>query len=203
MRKIICIGRQFGSGGHTIARKLAEELDIPYYDKKIFEQAVSLTEIPGKVFQDIEEKKAHPLLQPIFFEGSQKEYYGMTAHDILFETQKKVILQYAHESDCVMVGRCADFILKENTDYAVKSIFIVAPMAYRIKNTMDIDHLDERSAASAIRKADKARSAYYNYYTGKNWGKPSDYDYCINAMCSEDEVIRMLKYLFYGLDERL
>lgn len=193
MRKIICIGRQFGSGGHFIARKLAEQLGILYYDKKIFDEAVKMGVLSQEILMDVEEKAANPLLQPIYYEGTLKEYYGKNANDILFEIQKKLILNYAEKSDCVIVGRCADYILKNETDYAVKSIFVTAPMEKRIRSTMKIDSLNEKSAAAKVRKSDKIRSAYYNYYTSCDWGKPSDYDFCMNtATENEDFLVNIL-----------
>lgn len=197
MRKIICIGRQFGSGGHYIARQMAECLDIAYYDKKIFDEAVRAGVLSEKILKQAEEKMAHPLLQPIYFEGSQKEYFGKNANDILFELQKKLILEYADRSDCVIVGRCADYILKKETNYTVKSIFMTAPMEERIRATMKMDSLDEKAAGAKVRKTDKKRSVYYNYYTSCDWGKPSDYDLCVNT-CSNniDFIVKLLCEMF-------
>lgn len=189
MRKIICVGRQFGSGGHYLAEKLAEQLKIPYYDKRIFDEAVNTGVLPSEILKKAEEKAAKPLLQPIYFEGDKKEYYGMNANDILFNIQKQLILSYAEKSDCVIVGRCADYILKTCTDYAVKSIFITASMEDRIRSTMRIDALDEKKAAAKVRQFDKTRSAYYNYYTSCDWGKPSDYDFCISTSRNEEKMI--------------
>lgn len=147
-----------------------------------------------------DERAAHPLWQPIYYEGNSKKYYGKNANDILFEAQKEIILEDAKKSDAVFVGRCADYILKEFTDYSVKSIFFTAPMEYRIRQTMEIDHLSEKEAAARIRKADKIRSAYYNFYTGHDWGKPSDYNYCMNvADNSADEIITLLSHIYETL----
>lgn len=189
MRKIICIGRQFGSGGHFIAHKLSERLGIPYYDKKIFDEAVSSGVLSHEILKKAEEKTAHPFLQTVYYEGDKKDFYGMNANDILFELQKDLILNYAEKSDCIIVGRCADYILNTNTDYSVKSIFMTAPMEYRIASTMKIDSLNEKKAAAKIRKSDKARSSYYNYYTSYDWGKPSDYDFCINTADNNHDFI--------------
>ncbi|MGN1482048.1 AAA family ATPase [Porcipelethomonas sp.] len=186
MRKIICIGRQFGSGGHFIAHKFADCLDIPYYDKKIFDETVKSGILSKDILEKAEEKAANAFFHTVYYEGGEKEYYGMNANDILFEIQKKLILNYAEESDCVIVGRCADYILKNNTDYMVKSIFMTAPMKDRIRMTMEVDSLSEKAAAAKIRKSDKLRSSYYNYYTSCDWGKLSDYDFCINT-ASNDE----------------
>ena len=200
MRKIICIGRQFGSGGHFIAKKFAEREGIPYYDRKILERAIEASGIAREILKHADERAAHPLWQPVYYEGNSKKYYGKNANDILFEAQKEIILEDAEKSDAVFVGRCADYILKEFTDYSVKSIFFTAPMEYRIRQTMEIDHLSEKEAAARIRKADKIRSAYYNFYTGHDWGKPSDYNYCMNvADNSADEIITLLSHIYETL----
>ncbi|MCI8668368.1 MAG: cytidylate kinase-like family protein [Lachnospiraceae bacterium] len=197
MRKIICIGRQFGSGGHLIARKIAEQTGMEYYDKKLFEYAVETSGFTRNILEHADECMANPLLQPIYYEGNSKKYYGKNANDILFEVQKELILKAAETKDCVFVGRCADDILKKYTDYFVKSIFFTAPMEYRIQRTMANDGLDEKAASVQVRKMDKKRSAYYNYYTGRDWGKPSDYNYCINtAENSEKEIMDLLLHIY-------
>lgn len=150
-----------------------------------------------EIIEHADERLAHPLLQPVYYEGNSKKYYGKNANDIMFEAQKEIILEDAEKNDCVFVGRCADYILKECTDYSVKSIFFVASMEYRIRQTMQIDYLSEKEAATKVRKMDKMRSAYYNYYTGLNWGKPSDYNYCINlADNSEQEVVELVMRIY-------
>jgi len=197
MKKIICIGRQFGSGGHYIAQKFAKQEGITYFDRKIVERAIEASGIAGEILERADERTAHPLWQPIYYEGNSKKYYGKNANDILFEAQKKIILEEAGKGDAVFVGRCADYILKEFTNCSVRSIFFTAPMEYRIRQTMEIDKLSEKEAAAKIRKEDKVRSVYYNFYTGHDWGKPSDYNYCINtAENHEEEMIALLSYIY-------
>lgn len=189
MRKIICIGRQFGSGGHNLAHALAENLAIPYYDKKILEDAVIKSGMRAEIMKKAEEQLPNSLLHSIYYEGNSMEYYGKSANEILYIAQRHVILEYAEESDCIIVGRCADAILKECSDYTVKSIFVTAPMEYCIAATMQKDKLEEKAAAALIRKSDKKRSAYYAYHTGKDWGKASDYDFCVNTATNEQETL--------------
>ena len=181
MRKIICIGRQFGSGGHNLAHALAEYLTIPYYDKKILEDAVIKSGMREEIMKKAEEQLPNALLHSIYYEGNSTDYYGKSANELLYMAQRHVILEYAEKSDCIIVGRCADVILKEHQEYAVKSIFVAAPMEHRIATTMKKDNLEEKAAAALIRKSDKKRSAYYAYHTGKDWGKASDYDFCVNT----------------------
>ncbi len=197
MRKIICIGRQFGSGGHLIARTFAQQAGLEYYDKRLFEHAVETSGITRNILEQADERMANPLYQPVYYEGNFKKYYGKNANDILFEVQKELILQEAETKDCVFVGRCADYILKKHTDYIVRSIFFTAPMDYRIHKTMENDGLNEKDASVRVRKMDKKRSAYYNYYTGRDWGKPSDYNYCMNtADNSEEEIMNLLLHIY-------
>ncbi len=197
MRKIICIGRQFGSGGHLIAKRFAKQAGIEYYDRRIVERAIEVSGMARGIMERADERMAHPLLQPIYYEGNSKKYYGKNANDILFEVQREIIFEDAAKSDCIFVGRCADCILREKGGYAMKSIFFVAPMEFRIRNTMEVDHLTEKEAAAKVRKMDKARSVYYNYYTGHDWGKPSDYSYCINVADHKDgEIMALLAHIY-------
>ena len=119
------------------------------------ERAIEASGIAGEILERADERTAHPLWQPIYYEGNSKKYYGKNANDILFEAQKKIILEEAGKGDAVFVGRCADYILKEFTNCSVRSIFFTAPMEYRIR--MEIDKLSEKEAAAKIRKEDKVR----------------------------------------------
>lgn len=189
MRKIICIGRQFGSGGHNLAHALAGHLAIPYYDKKILEDAVAKSGMREEILRKAEEQLPNSLLHSIYYEGNSTDYYGKSANEILYMAQRHVILEYAEKSDCIIVGRCADVILKECPTYVVKSVFVTAPMDYRIATTMQKNKLEEKAAAALIRKSDKKRSAYYAYHTGKDWGKASDYDFCVNTATNRMETL--------------
>lgn len=197
MSKIICIGRQFGSGGHRIAKQVAENLGIPYFDKEILAKAAELSGLPEKILENAEERTANPLLFKIYYEGNLQEHYGKNVFDIIYEVEKQIILETAAKGDCVFVGRCAGEILKKETDHNVLNVFVAAPMEYRIENTIKTDGLSEKSAADKIRKMDKARKTYHNYYTGKDWGKPSDYDMMFNsAELGDESIVRMLCKLY-------
>ncbi len=181
MNKIICIGRQYGSGGRVIGEAVAKKLGISFYDKDLLDEALAKTDLPQEALRNADEKRKNPFMYSVYYQGKDKEYYGMDASSILFEMQKKIILENAKKGDCVFVGRCADFILSECKDISVLSVFIVAPMKDRIARIMEREGIDEKSASDKIRKIDKKRKAHYDYYTGKDWGKPSDYDIIINS----------------------
>ena len=157
-----------------MAHALAERLAIPYYDKKILEDAVLKSGMREEVMKKAEEQLPNALLHSIYYE------------------------EYAEKSDCIIVGRCADAILKEYQEYAVKSIFVTAPMEHRIATTMKKDNLEEKAAAALIRKSDKKRSAYYAYHTGRDWGKASDYDFCVNTATTGMQTLVDLCKKFIG-----
>lgn len=194
---IICIGRQFGSGGRDIGQKIAMELSIPYYDKDILSKALKGTDLPADLLEKSDERLPNPMFRPVFYEGSNPRFYGKTGSEILFALQKDFIIQKAKESSCVFVGRCADAILEKEQDLNVISVFIAASMDDRIARVMERERLGERAASELIRKTDRQRKAYYSFFTDKDWGKPSDYDIVINSSdWSEEEIIKILKDLF-------
>ncbi len=204
MNSIICIGREYGSGGKEIAVELAKKLNIPFYDKELLEEALKDTDLPLDKLKEAEEKRANPFFHTVFYEGKNKEYYGMDASEILFKMQEKVILEKAKQGDCIFVGRCADFVLSQCKDVHVWNIFVTAPIENRIARIMEREGLDEKAASDKIRKTDKKRKAYYDFYTGRDWGKPSNYDLVINsASWGKEGGIIMLSHLYKGTKDRV
>lgn len=201
MSKIICISRQSGSNGGIIGEKTAEMLGIPCYDKELLVKAVKSSGIAEELLSKADEKAASKMLYAALYEGDNKEYYGKTANDILFSTQKEVIIDLASKGDCIFVGRCAGDILKKEAEHQVLSVFIAAPVDYRIKKVMDREGIDEKTAAATVRRVDKARRVYYDYYTKNDWGKPSDYDLILNpASIGEDGLCQILAALYKNMD---
>ena len=177
---IICIGREFGSGGHVIGKKLAENLKLSFYDYELLENATIRSNIEYKELKKADEKKANSLLHTILYNSDEKKLRGLSANDILFEVQKNMILDLAKDANCVFVGRCADYILaKENIRHI--SLFVTAPFSDRVQRKQQLLNLDEHSTVALIQKTDRQRKSYYNYYSGRNWGKPYNYDICVNS----------------------
>lgn len=192
MNKVICIGRQFGSGGHVIAKRVAEKMGIDYYDKYLIERAIEKSGLPAHAMEKADERTT-PFIYEAYYEGNMKEHYGKSANDIMYEAQKELILEAADKGDCVVVGRCAHDIIRRESSHLAIHIFITAPMQYRINKVMEWEKIEEKQAAARIRKIDKARRAYYNYYTGGDWEKPSDYDMIFNsAQLGENNVVCMI-----------
>lgn len=178
---IICIGREFGSGGHEIGKLLAEKLSLTLYNQEIVTSAVKRCgDIDASELEKADEKKTNPWIHSIWYGTKEKELRGLSANDISFGLQSKVILEAAQKGDCVFIGRCADYILKE-ADIERISIFITAPFSIRADRKMKQLSISEKAASALVRKTDKQRKSYYDYYTGGSWGKPYNYDFCINS----------------------
>lgn len=178
--RVIALGRQFGSGGREIAKKLATEINIPCYDKELISLAAQRGAIQEDVFTGREERRVNPWLYPGIYDGSRTDIRGLPPEDILFQLQSEVIRETALEKDCIIVGRCADAVL-EAVEAEVLSVFICAPFNWRVLHRMELEHLDEKETVTLVRRMDKQRKRYYDYYTDRSWGKPDNYDLCINS----------------------
>ncbi len=180
---IITIGRQFGSGGRTVGKKLAEQLGIAYYDKELINLASKESGICGEFFEKADEKNSGSLLKALAMGFTMNNAIFQSndylSNESLFRIQSDVIRKVAAEGSCVLVGRCADYILREDPDCI--DVFISAGWKDRICRAMEYNHLEEKEAQEFLRKADKSRASYYNYYTDKIWGAAESYDLCINS----------------------
>ena len=184
MNKVITIGREFGSGGREFGRRLAEELGIEYYDKEIIAAIADKTSMSQEYVQEVLEGKPHPLF-PITIGQSIliADNYYIQQEQSIYLAQSEIIRELAQKSSCVIIGRCADFILKDLKPYR---IFIYADLDSRIKrcierNTDTNEKLSEKEIKKQILSIDKNRSKYYNYYTGNKWGDKNNYDLCVNT----------------------
>lgn len=190
-RRIITINRMYGSNGRIIGKSLAEELGIKFYDKELIEMASREKNIPFDEFAKVDEKKANQWRFPVDQEiQMNSEYHFIPMNDVLFELQKKIILDLAEREDCVIVGRCANHILK---DKAFR-IFIYASMEERIQNVLDRTGREEKSVRKLVKKTDKERRSYYEYFTDESWMDLTQYDLCINSgRFTKEQIIRMIK----------
>lgn len=195
-KHIITIGREFGSGGREIGKTLAKELGVECYDSRLIEMAAEYGEIDISIFRNVEEKKANSLLYTIHHDlANEKTGYGLPLNDMLFNLQSEVIRQLAERESCILIGRCADYILAGRK--YVHSVFIHADMEARIKRIMQKYEVSQKEAVSMIKKKDKARSSYYNFFTNRRWGEKESYDLTINSsVLGIDQSIQVLKALF-------
>lgn len=182
-KTIITISRQFGSGGREVGKKLAEALGIPFYDKELIEMAAKESGIDEELFEDEEYRTSRGfyLLGAIGFTlGSPiTSISEMSLNDRLFLVQSETIENIAEKGPCVIVGRCADYVLQEK--YSTINIFIHASMKDRKERAIHSYEVDERNIEASITKIDKRRANYYNYYTDRKWGAAENYDIVLNS----------------------
>lgn len=173
---IITIGREYGSGGFEIGKKLAEKLNIKFYDKNLIDEVAKKSGIHPDVINKADEKPANPLLNPFF----NPVYENGTLNDRIFWAQSDVIRDIASKESCVIIGRCADYILGDHEN--VLRIFIQAPFEDRIQRVKDkyLIELPEE-AKREVKKTDKQRRSYYEFYTDNKWGGRKGQDLIINS----------------------
>lgn len=179
----ITIGRQLGSGGHQIGEKIASQLGISFYDKKLIQIASRKSGLGKEFFEQADEKTSHSFLGgrlAILGSLGGENYLGnYLSNERLFKIQSEVIEKLAEEKSAVFIGRCADYVLK-NTPCCV-NIFVCADTNDRIKYISKNQNITEKIAKEIIEKTDKKRAEYYNYFSDKIWGKAESYHLCVNS----------------------
>ena len=180
-KKIITISREFGSGGRTVGRMVAEQLGIPFYDKELVEQvALESGFAPNFVEEHGEHSPGKSLLSYAFApQGVPGVMNGLSTADFLWNIQCSVILQLADKGPCVIVGRNADYILKDRTD--TLHAFIHADMDFRADRIVRLYGESEKSPEARLQEKDKRRRINYQHYTGRTWGQAQNYDICLNT----------------------
>ncbi len=183
---VITIGRQYGSGGTEIGRKLAKELDIEFYDKNILRMNSSESGIKESYFHLVDEKAGDKLLYRIISNLApeiRKPSFGpdLISADNLFRFQSEVIRKLAEAESCVIAGRCADYILEDIPDLKLLRVYIYADFGTRVSRVLDRGLCPPQAVEQTIRRIDKERRDYYRYYTGRSWSDPVNYDLLINA----------------------
>lgn len=198
---IITITRQFGSGGHDIGKSLADRLGIPFYDKELISLAAKESGICPEVFEAVDEKATNSLLYSLsvglynFNSGFSSSINETPVNDRLYILQHRIIKELADKENFVVVGRCADYILKEKSN--VVNVFVYADLEKRVNRAIERNDIEIDRAKQAVIKADKNRANYYSFYSGKKWGQPENYDLCINStnISTEQAVDLILSYL--------
>ena len=177
----ITIGRQFGSGGREIGKKLAQTLGIPYYDKELLAVAAKESGLSHQFLENYDEKPTNSFLYSLVM-GQQAMLIGAqgdTVEQMAAKAQREAVQAVAGKSSCVIVGRCADYILRERP--GLVRVFVCADWDWRIKHIMDRDGLSAKEAEDKMRRMDKTRAAYYSFHTDRKWGAAESYDLCINS----------------------
>ena len=179
---VITIARSYGSGGRTLGKLLAKELGIHCYDRELLRMASEQSGINEALFGEVDDKGE--IVPP--------ESDDFVSDDNLFNYQAKIIKEVAAEESCVIIGRCADFILKDNPD--VVRLFFYAPKEDCIARVKTQNGGTEKEIIRKIEKTDKYRSDYYRYHTGKDWNDSRNYDFCLNtASMSYEKLVAVVK----------
>ena len=176
-KRIITISREFGSGGRFIGEEVAKKLGIAYYDKNIISQIAEKSGLSPEYIQENAELSPKKGLFAYAFAG--RDITGRSVEDMVYETQRKVILELAEKEPCVIIGRNADYILKDRDD--VLNVFIHGDMPEKIHRIIHLHNVEEQEAVKMMADTDKRRMTNYNFYTEQKWGKASNYTLSLNS----------------------
>ena len=176
-KRIITISREFGSGGRFIGEEVARKLGIAYYDKNIISQIAEKSGLSPEYIQENAELSPKKGLFAYALAG--RDITGKSVEDMVYEAQRKVILDLAKKEPCVIIGRNADYILKDRDD--VLNVFIHGDMPEKIQRISHLHNVDEKEAVRMMADTDKRRMTNYNFYTEQKWGKASNYTLCLNS----------------------
>lgn len=191
---VITISRQYGSGGRIIAKRLAEELGIPYYDKEIIQKVSQETGLTEHYIRQTEFQTTGSFLFDL---------YGMTQimspPDQVFISQSKAIKAAAEQGSCVIVGRCADYVLEKRR--SCLKVFVMAPMAERVERARTVYHDEASNLESFVQRQDRMRASYYNHFVGRRWGDMNNYDLCISTHIGIENAVETIKRAALAMEE--
>ncbi len=182
VKVIITIGRQFGSGGREVGRKVASSLGIPFYDKELLAVAAKESGLSAQFLEDYDEKPTNSLLYSIVVGQSHMLMHGngrISVEQMASKAQRDAVMSVASKGSCVIVGRCADYILREEP--GLVRVFLSASKEDRIRRICERDGMTEDKARDKMRRMDKARRSYYSFHADGDWGEAYNYDICINV----------------------
>ena len=210
-KTIYTIGRQFGSGGRQVGKALSEKLGIPYYDKELLAMAAKDSGFSEELFHNADEKPASSLLYSLVM-GSYPMSSGtlgfneMPLNDQLFLIQSNTIRKVAKKGSCIIIGRCADYILRGNPDLI--SVFVHAPLEARVKRAIECYEIPADRAEDVCLKNDKSRANFYNYYSDQKWGMCRTYSLSLDSSLlgiagCVDEIIRFTELAEENRDHRI
>lgn len=196
---VITIERQYGSGGRITGMRLAEELGIHYYDEEILKMTSETSAIGEQYFRLADEKAGNNLLYRTVtnmkpeLSAPVKDGHRLTSPENLFRFQSEVIRKLAESENCIIIGRCGNYVLQDQLDDVVR-IFVYADTVTRVRRVMDVDKVDEEEALRRMKKIDRERTEYHKYFTGRNWMDMENYDLPINASRIDyDQMIKLIK----------
>lgn len=188
--RVITVSREFGSGGRTIGKLLAEKLAIPCYDSELIRKIASESGFDEEYVKDIGEYSSGRFLSRL-----TQRTFGTNNEDYLWKIQYKIITELAEKGPCVIVGRCADYILRDTADCL--RVFIHADMKFRAERIVKVYGEREESAEQRIKDKDKRRATYHRFYTDMKWGRADNYDVTLNSgTIGIDKCVEILQKLY-------
>lgn len=177
VKRIITISREFGSGGRFIGEEVAKKLGIAYYDKNVINEIAEKSGLSPEYIQ--ENAELSPKKGMFAYALAGRDITGRSVEDMVHEAQRKAILELAEKAPCVIIGRNADYILKDRDD--VLNVFIHGNMPEKTQRIIRLYNVDEKKAVKMMADTDKRRMTNYNFYTEHKWGKASNYTLCLNS----------------------
>ena len=204
---IITIGRQLGAGGLGVARRLAQEFGMKVYDKELLAEVARESGLDEACFEKRDEKSSRGVLgaalqgfRSLFGVYNRAGTDTVMNEDKLFQIQSEVMRDIAAKEDCIIVGRCADYILRHEP--RLVTVFISASLDSRVKRIMEGEKLSEEDARRYVEQGDRKRAEYYNYYTFKKWGDSASYDLCIDSSKLNDDIGAVVDLIKYYMKQR-
>ena len=182
---VITISREYGSGGRAIGERLAKELGVPFYDKELIFMAAKESGLSEEYIKKTEQMKSTSFLYGLYMSAQQ-----LPMNDQIFLVQSKIIRQVAQEGPCVIVGRCADYVQRKD----LLSVFIHAPVAFRADRAQKVYEKEAGNMEDFVRKKDKKRAAFYNYFSQNKWGDARHYHLAISSVYGVDFAVEVLKH---------
>ena len=184
---VITVAREYGSGGRLIAQKAAEALGIPFFDRSIINMAAEETGLSADFIRRTEQQKTSSFLYNLYMSTQ-----SLPVNDQVFIAQSEVIRRVAAEGPCIIVGRCADYVLRNQSDVDALNLFIHAPMEERIRRVREEYKVQAPDLRLYILKQDKNRAAYYEHFTDGQWGKAQNYHLAVSSGLGLETIVRLL-----------
>ena len=201
-KTIVTIGRQYGSGGRNIGIRLAQELGVPFYDQNILKQAAEESGLCEKILQNYDEKP-RSFLYSIAMDPFGYALGGIPANTLdqrVYMATFDTINAIADQGPCVIIGRCADYVLRERKN--VLRVFLYSSLDKRLETVMARDDLNESAARQKIQRMDRSRAAYYEFYTTQRWGAVESYDLCIDTgLLGEDGTVALIRHVMEQMEQ--
>lgn len=183
---IITISREYGSGGRAIGERLAKELDLPFYNKELIFMAAKESGLSEEFIKKTEQIKSTSFLYGLYM-GAQQ----LPMNDQVFLIQSKIIRKIAEEGPCVIVGRCADYILREQKN--LLNVFVHAPLECRVQRALEVYEKPAANIEDYVRKKDKKRAAFYNYFSQNKWGDARHFHLAVSSQYGIDFAVNVIK----------